>query len=102
MIAVLLAFACWLVWLAFDLIELGSPGEPLRGLPFAAVAAVIVYWLTRLAGHLVRVTWDLGPRRSNTVPNLVTAVFTALCGVAFLSRTPLALGPLWADFWQAF
>ncbi|PZS07417.1 MAG: hypothetical protein DLM55_10935 [Acidimicrobiales bacterium] len=98
-LASVVALAFWFVWLAYDLIELGSPGEPIRGLPFAAAAAAAVYWLTRLAGYLIRVTWDTGPRRSTLVPNMVTAVFIALCGVAFLSRTPFAVGPLWDELW---
>ncbi len=99
-LAVVFAVVCWLIWLAYDLVELGSPGEPIRGLPFAAIVAVAVYWLTRLAGYLVRVTWDRGPRRSTLIPNVVTAVFIALCGVAFLSRTPFAVEPLWDLLWR--
>ncbi len=99
-LAVVFAVVCWLIWLAYDLVELGSPGEPIRGLPLAAFVAVAVYWLTRLAGYLVRVTWDWGPRRSTLVPNVVTAVFIALCGIAFLSRTPFAVGPLWDLLWH--
>lgn len=99
-LAVVFAVVCWLVWLAYDLVELGSPGEPIRGLPLAVLVAVVVYWLTRLAGYLVRVTWDRGPRRSTLLPNVVTAVFIALCGTAFLSRTPFAVEPLWDLLWR--
>ncbi|MGH3544700.1 MAG: hypothetical protein ACRDPW_02030 [Mycobacteriales bacterium] len=103
-LSVVFALACWLIWLAYDLVELGSPGEPIRGLPLAVFVAVVAYWLTRLAGYLVRVTWERGPRRSTLLPNVVTAVFIVLCGVAFLSRTPFAIEPLWdllsRELWQ--
>ena len=94
-LATVFAAAWWVVWLAYDLSELGSAGEPLRGLALAGVASVAAYWLTRLGGHLIRTAWERGPRTSTLIPNLVTACFIGLCGIAFLSRTPFAVGALW-------
>ncbi|MGH3427157.1 MAG: hypothetical protein ACRDQZ_06270 [Mycobacteriales bacterium] len=96
------ALACWTTWLGYDLVELGSPGEPLRGLSLAAVASIAVYWLTRLAGYLMRTTWERGPRTSTLVPNAITAIFVVLCGVAFLSRTPFAISALWHTLTSQF
>ncbi|HEX3731653.1 MAG TPA: hypothetical protein VHU91_01820 [Mycobacteriales bacterium] len=101
-LSIVAALACWTTWLGYDLVELGSPGEPLRGLSLAAVASIAVYWLTRLAGYLMRTTWERGPRTSTLVPNAITAIFVVLCGVAFLSRTPFAISALWHTLAEQF
>jgi hypothetical protein len=62
---------------------------------FVAIGVVVAgamgaYWLTRLAGHLLRTTLDRGPRHGTRVPNFVTMLFLVACGMQFLSFTPLA------------
>ncbi len=85
---------CWAVWLGTAVFSRYSLGDPMWGVGIAAAAALGVWWLTRLAGYLLRSTFELGPRRSTLIQNLTTGTFMALCGAAFLSRTPLALGGL--------
>jgi hypothetical protein len=67
-----------------------------------AGAAVVVYWLTRLAGHLIRTTLDRGPRKGTLVPHLVTTLFLVLCGLTFLSRTPLSPWRLYVQLHNLF
>jgi serine/threonine protein kinase len=89
--AALIALSCWVVWLVTALFrEPHDAVEPATGLGLMIAGAVLVYWLTRLAGHLIRTTLDRGPRRGTLVPHLVTTVFLLLSGLEFLSRTPLS------------
>lgn len=85
---------CWVVWLGSDFISVQSVKNSLLGLVFAGLAAVGVYWLTRLAVWLIRSTLELGPRRGTFFPNLTTAIFLLTCGASFLSFTPLDLSRL--------
>lgn len=85
------ALVCWTAWLLTALIqEPHDPMEPAIGLAIVAVLAVVVYWLTRLAGHLIRTTLDKGPRRGTLIPHIVTTIFLVASGLEFLSRTPVA------------
>jgi hypothetical protein len=85
------ALVCWAAWLITALVrEPHDPMEPAIGLAIMAVLAVVVYWLTRLAGHLIRTTLDKGPRKGTLIPHLVTAIFLVASGLEFLSRTPVA------------
>jgi serine/threonine protein kinase len=85
------ALVCWAAWLITALVKAPhDPTEPGIGLAMMGVGAVIVYWLTRLAGHLIRTTLDKGPRKGTLVPHLVTSVFLVASGLEFLSRTPVS------------
>lgn len=97
--ALLIALSCWVVWLVTALFqEPHDAVEPATGLALMAVGAMVVYWLTRLAGHLIRTTLDRGPRKGTLVPHLVTATFLVLSGLEFLSRTPFAPWQLYGFF----
>jgi serine/threonine protein kinase len=80
---------CWVIWLAVDFFRTHSAQNALLGLVFVAVGMVGVYWLTRLAGYLIRTTMEWERPRSTLVPNLTTSVFLLTCGIAVLSFTPL-------------
>ncbi|HEV2089318.1 MAG TPA: hypothetical protein VGR21_13500, partial [Cryptosporangiaceae bacterium] len=78
---------CWLLWGGTVLVQ---PEPDSRELFTAAAlvlgAAVGVYWLTRLAGHLVRTTLDRGPRKGTFVPHLATTLFLLLAASGFFTR----------------
>jgi len=90
-VGLIVALVCWSAWLVTALFqEPHDIVEPVTGLGLMAVGAVIVYWLTRLAGHLIRTTLDRGPRKGTLVPHLLTAVLLVSSGLEFLSRTPVS------------
>ena len=78
------ALACWSFW---ALSSLGNLGSPLATLIITSLVAVGLFALTRLVG---RVVWErqLGrARRSARGAHLLTGVFLAAVGVAFLRQT---------------
>jgi serine/threonine protein kinase len=94
----IVACVCWTVWMGQTLIRHYDMAAPLIGAGIAAGGALLVYWLTRLAGRLVRNTLDRGPRRGTLVPHLTTALFLVLSGMQFLSFTPLSPPRVYAWF----
>jgi hypothetical protein len=88
----------WAVWAITVLIAHGDLATPISGAGIAAGGAVLTYWLTRLAGHLLRSTMNRGPRRGTLVPHLTTTLFLVLSGLQFLSYTPLAPNRIYAFF----
>jgi serine/threonine protein kinase len=90
-IGAVVAMVCWSAWLVTALFqEPHDIVEPTTGLGLMVGGAFLVYWLTRLAGHLLRTTLDRGPRKGTLVPHLFTALFLVLTGLEFLSRTPVS------------
>ncbi len=95
--ATIVAVVFWVVWLLTALFtDPHDPVPPAVGLALMGVGAVVVYWLTRLAGHLIRTTLDRGPRKGTLIPHLVTAIFLVSSGLEFLSRTPLSPWKIYA------
>jgi serine/threonine protein kinase len=85
--AVVVAAACWLLWLAtVAFINTANTGEPVTALGLVIVGAFVVWWLVRLGGHLIRITLDRGPRRGTLVQNLATGTFILLCATVFFAR----------------
>lgn len=80
---------CWVIWLATDFFKTQSAQTALTGFGFAVVGAFGVYWLTRLAGYLVRTNMESERPRSILIPNVTTAIFLFTCGISMLSFTPL-------------
>ncbi len=90
-IGAIVAMVCWSAWLITALFqEPHDIVEPATGLGLMIGGAFLVYWLTRLAGHLLRTTLDRGPRKGTLVPHLFTALLLVLSGLEFLSRTPVS------------
>jgi hypothetical protein len=78
------ALVCWGIWAASSL---GNLGSPLATLVITSLVAVGLFVLARLVG---RVVWErqLGRiRRSARGAHLVTGLFLAAVGVAFLRQT---------------
>jgi hypothetical protein len=83
--AVLFAFVCWGIWaLSGD----GPFGTPTVVLVVTLVIALGVFCLARLVGHLVLERQMGRVRRTARGSHLVTALFLAGVGVAWLQQTP--------------
>ncbi|MGK5681321.1 DNA-directed RNA polymerase II [Actinoplanes sp. URMC 104] len=83
--AVLFAFVCWGIWaLSGD----GPFGTPTIVLVVTLVVALGVFCLARLVGHLVLERQMGRVRRTARGSHLVTALFLAGVGVAWLQQTP--------------
>ncbi|MDQ1644459.1 MAG: eukaryotic-like serine/threonine-protein kinase [Cryptosporangiaceae bacterium] len=87
---VIVAVVCWAVWIGTVLINHTDTADPFAGAGIAVASAIVVYWLTRLAGRMLRNSLNKGPRRGTLVPHLTTALSLVLCGMMFLSFTPLS------------
>lgn len=86
-----IALFCWTMWLlVVTFSENRDFTELITGLVIAIVGSIAVYWLTRLAGRLIRSTLEMGPRRGTFLPHLFVTVFLVLCAGQYLSRTPAA------------
>lgn len=82
--AAVFALACWGIW---AMSSLGNLGSPMVTLVLTSLVAVGLFGLARLVGQVV---WErrLGRvRRSARGAHLVTAVFLAAVGLAFLRQT---------------